>query len=79
VLEHIPLPLRWEVLVKRPAEGHVQDLHAAADPEYRHPTSEGQPDKRHLESVPLRDGGAEFPYGLLTIITGVQIAPTTQQ
>jgi hypothetical protein len=79
VLEQIPLPLRRKVLIKRPAKGHVQDLHPPADPEDRHPAPQGQPNQRHLESIPLGERYAKLGHWFLAVIARVQVAPAAQE
>jgi hypothetical protein len=61
-----------EVLVDRPAERDVEQLHSAADAEERHAPLQGAARERQLELVALRIGG------LGVLRAGVAVAPRVE-
>ena len=62
------LAVALEVLVQRAAAGDVERLHAAADPEHRHPARVGELGERELVAVERRLGGAELRVALLLAV-----------
>ena len=60
------------------AASHVQDLHAAADPEDRELATVGGPDQRELDRVDSRLGRAELGVGLGAVGARLNVGATGQ-
>jgi hypothetical protein len=71
--------LRGKILVQRPTERDVEDLHPPADAEDRHLSSQRVLQQGHLERVTFRERDAELGNGFLTVVTGIQVAATAEQ
>ena len=65
--------LRHYILVKRPSEGDIDRLCAAADPKYRQISLKSKGDRFQFGKGSLRVDLAELGDGLLAIISGINI------
>ena len=67
-----------QMLVEGAAEGDVQQLHAAADPQHRHVALQRPPGQRQLEAVTLGPGAGGLGVGLGAVAGGVDVGTAGQ-
>jgi hypothetical protein len=67
-----------QVLVQRPAEGHVQYLHAAADPQQRHVPLDGAASQCDLDPVAIGHGSIGRRVRLSTVLGRIDVVAAGQ-
>jgi hypothetical protein len=79
MLEYVAAELGGQILIERPAQGHVEDLHPPADTQDGHPAPQSRLEACHLERVPLGDGGTYLGDGPLAVAARFEVGTPAQQ